>query len=211
MNHYRRTNSVAWTGFAFGLVSDHVMCRFSNGAEIYNSEIFPGSHSLVKGGMESVIRALEGGLSRTSILLNTEVTKCTESVHASRNEHAVTLETADGREFKCKFVVITISLGMLKTKARSWIAPPLPDDICDAIARLDMTCYTKLICAVSERAASAMPAWIALDHAIFSQAFNYFPAKKYLLCAFSPSILLLKLSCELKVAPPAVLPGSFLA
>ena len=85
---------------------------------------FPGSHSLVKGGMESVIRALEGGLSRTSILLNTEVTKCTESVHASRNEHAVTLETADGREFKCKFVVITISLGMLKTKARSWIAPP---------------------------------------------------------------------------------------
>ena len=33
-----------------------------------------------------------------------------------------------------------------------------------------------------------MPAWIALDHAIFSQAFNYSCKKKYLLCAFSPSI-----------------------
>jgi len=134
---------------------------------------YPGSHSLVKGGMESVVVALKSKLHHTRILINAEASKFIESAHE------ILVETTDGRAFKCDYVVITASLGMLKAKLNSdWIEPPLPKDVLGAISRLDMSSYTKVICTVSETAASSMPVWIFLDDSIFPQAFNYFPVKK---------------------------------
>ena len=111
-------------------------CLYTNSAVISfigSYEELPGSNYLIHDGFESVIQALAQSIPTSTLFLNHTVKK----IHwDQQNDSHVLVDCENGHVFTADHVIVTASLGYLKSEHSVLFEPPLPHEKVEAIEHL---------------------------------------------------------------------------
>ncbi|CAE6967444.1 PAO3 [Symbiodinium natans] len=132
---------------------------------------YPGPHAVLKGGAESIATRLSSDAERRGVHVLWQ--------QRARENHedpsCVVVHCRSGLRCHARWAVLTASLGVLKKMGPDFVEPALPTVVQDALSRLKMCHYNKLLLHVTEQAAARFPVWTDIDSPLFWQLFNYWP------------------------------------
>ncbi|XP_064630026.1 spermine oxidase-like [Lineus longissimus] len=109
--------------------------------EIGSYEELPGIHYTIPPGFEAILDILKKQIPAENLLMNHPV----RTIHWNPKGEDVCVECENGSKFYASHVIVTISLGVLKEKARTLFNPFLPELKVDAINKLAIGVVDKVI------------------------------------------------------------------
>ncbi|KAK3582765.1 hypothetical protein CHS0354_015292 [Potamilus streckersoni] len=110
-------------------------------SEFGGYEELPGIHYTIPPGFQSVLNILKSKIPEENILLNSPV-RC---VHWDMPNSEVCVECESGEKFYANYVIVTVSLGVLKAACERMFDPQLPDGKIAAIDRMGFGIVDKVM------------------------------------------------------------------
>lgn len=104
-------------------------------------EELPGSNYLIHEGFSSVINALACTIPEDNIFFNHHVTK----IHWDPDGRHIEVDCSNGQVFTADHLIVTVSLGYLKSEHLALFEPELPMEKQDAISNLGYGAVDKII------------------------------------------------------------------
>jgi len=110
---------------------------------------FPGPHCLPVGGMQQLLRVVASDEILADVKTGAVVTRVLREDAGASTGAQVTIECADQQVYHAERVVMTLPLGVLQSNTVTF-SPPLPEQKVEAISRLRMGAYKKVILRYAE-------------------------------------------------------------